>query len=156
MSYNFDPREALERVCQAAAESDHFPPPSAGRVVTNAIDALKARGADPQLVAIAEGLSVLLYRLEVSTWAKDPHEARRIRESIAAQISELPALVDHEPIQPKNSILELSMDSSLSVSQPSDPDEVSYYDSHLHRSLVPWAAIKAPRQSGSIGGPDCY
>jgi hypothetical protein len=134
MSYNFDPREALKQVCEAAAENDHFPPPSAGRSVSDAIDVLKANGADPQQVAIAEGLSVLLYRFEVSTWAQDGDEARKVRESIAAQISELPALVDYHPVEPECSILELSMESSLSGSHPSDYPEVSYDDSHLHRN----------------------
>ena len=152
MSYNFDPREAMEQVCRAAAQSDHFPPRSAGRTVTDAIGILKASGADPQHVAIAEGLSVLLYRLEVSTWAKDPDEARRVRESIAGQIIELPALVDYQQIGPECSIL----DSSVAASHDPSGSPLAHDDSHLSRPLEPWALNDAPLHNASIGGPDCY
>jgi hypothetical protein len=84
MSYNFDPREALKYVCEVAATEAPFPPPSAGRKVSEAIGALKQEGADPEAVAWAEGLSVLLYRFEVASWARDANEPRKIREEIAA------------------------------------------------------------------------
>ena len=156
MSYKFDPRGALEQVCLAAAQSDHFPPPCAGRAVTDAIEILKAHGADPQHVAIAEGLSILLYRLEVSSWTKDPDEARRVRDSIAAQIVELPALVDYEPIRPECSVLELSTGASVSRSLDPTCPPLSHDGSHLSTRSAPWALNKAPRSSASIGGPDCY
>jgi hypothetical protein len=84
MSYGWDPREALSQVCEAASSAQPFPPPSSGRLVSDAIDMLKADGTASEEIASAEQLSVLLYRLEVATWPKDPGEVSRVREAMAA------------------------------------------------------------------------
>ena len=70
---------------EAAGESLPFPPPGAARLVSDAIGILKAEGAPAHEIAETERLSVLLYRLEVASWANDPDEVHRIREAILAQ-----------------------------------------------------------------------
>lgn len=89
MTYQFDPREAMRQVCEAAAGQMTFPRPSSGRLVCEAIEALKLENACPADVATAEQLSVLLYRLEIATWSRDPDEPQKIRAAIAAHIEKI-------------------------------------------------------------------
>lgn len=87
--YPLDPREAMKQLCEAAAGETPFPPPSSGRLLCDAIEALKQDDADEAELALAEELSVLLYRHEVATWARKPDEPRNIRAAIAAQLEKL-------------------------------------------------------------------
>lgn len=97
MSYQFDPREALQQVREAAARNGPFPPPGASRLVSDAIDAFRDEG-DQSDVMTAEALSVLLYRLEVASWRGSPLEPRDLRAAIAACGLES-ATIEVAPIQ---------------------------------------------------------
>ena len=83
MSYQFDPREALQQVRDAAAREGPFPPPGASRLVSDAIEAFRDEG-DESDVTTAEALSVLLYRLEVASWRGSTLEPADLRAAIAA------------------------------------------------------------------------
>ena len=78
------PLVAIRRVRDDVVAADGFPPPGVRAIVSQAIEELKAASASAAHVAVAEQLSVCLFRLEMASWGNTAPDFARIREAIAA------------------------------------------------------------------------
>src|SRR5690349_25019407 len=79
-----NPLVAIRRVRDDVVTTDGFPPPGARAIVSQAIEELKAASASATHVAVAEQLSVCLFRLEMACWGNRAPDFAPIREAIAA------------------------------------------------------------------------